>query len=719
MSSCSDARRVLRAGAPIAILWAALVAGALASSRDAHATTATPPAPSPVLLRVGLATDLDRFELCCDARWIAHAGTEPVSLSQRLRVEPSGDLRGTATYRLQVAALKDEQQARGLADHLRHAAELPTDAVFDAETDLYRVRVGRFPNRAQAEAARARLTVLGVDQAWVVSEGGLLERPALRITHGTSTRVLPGRWLRIEAPRDVGIPFRGTRYRHRLLVYLNNRGHLNVINELDLEDYLRGVVPREMGPELYHELEALKAQTVAARTFTVRNLGEFRDEGYDICSTPRCQVYGGMNAEHPRSDRAIRETTGQVLLQDGAPAETFYSATCGGHTENVEVVFPRKEGAHLRGVPCVEQGPVALAGAPTAGGFPGAVTQALLPTPPGRPAQSLSARLEHLALMAGLRVPRDHLASIERREVQRYLLSVLDLVVDPRLFGAPERLAELVADLDRSSRRPSTPEHRLARFLLDSGVLAPDGGRLEGADAERLLYELAHFLGVLSRERVAYVDHDDVRLRARRGDEIVDLPRGRGELVFRVVNDQPASGALQVAPGDAIDLLWHRQRLIAVLGVRDARPVDYGTRNSKGRWRLVRSNAKLRQSVQDRYPGFPFEGFQVLSRGASGRVGQLRLLGADGRTLMVEGLAVRWTLGLPDTWFSATPTEGGYLFDGHGWGHGVGLCQAGAFGMAARGATYREILGHYYQGIALGRRRPDAPPPANLAAAAE
>ena len=103
-------------------------------------------------------------------------------------------------------------------------------------------------------------------------------------------------------------------FRGRILIFVNDRGLLNVINELPLEEYLRGVVPKEMGPEIYDRLEALKAQTVAARTYTLKNLGEFTDEGYDICATPRCQVYGGMGNEHPLTDRAIRETAGEVLV---------------------------------------------------------------------------------------------------------------------------------------------------------------------------------------------------------------------------------------------------------------------------------------------------------------------------------------------------------------------------------------------------------------------
>ncbi len=74
----------------------------------------------------------------------------------------------------------------------------------------------------------------------------------------------------------------------------------------------------------------------------------------------------------------------------------------------------------------------------------------------------------------------------------------------------------------------------------------------------------------------------------------------------------------------------------------------------------------------------------------------------------MRGLAVRWTLDLPDTLFTAkrlAPAGGrpGWLFSGRGWGHGVGLCQVGAYGMAVRGHDYREILQHYYSGVRIER----------------
>src|SRR6185503_2189772 len=92
------------------------------------------------------------------------------------------------------------------------------------------------------------------------------------------------------------------------------------------------------------------------------------------------------------------------------------------------------------------------------------------------------------------------------------------------------------------------------------------------------------------------------------------------------------------------------------------------------------------------------------------------LIDCDDRRELVEKLAVRWTLDLPDTLFTAKrlqPARGepGWLFSGRGWGHGVGLCQVGAYGMAVRGHSYRDILAHYYTGTRLG------PLPASAAAA--
>ncbi len=664
-------------------------------------------AKGPLLIRVGLASDLTELELpCCDRRLTLRAGTEVISLSESIRVAPSDTLQDRAVYRLQVAALKDEQQAQGLAQRLTESIGQQADAIFDAGTDLYRVRVGRLATRAEAEATRGRLDALGILGSWVATEGGMLENPAFELESAGETWQVAGRWLEVSAPPDVGVPYGTGRYRGQLLVFLNDRGNLNIVNELELEDYLRGVVPKEMGPELYKQIEALKAQTLAARTYAVRNLSEFADEGFDICSTPRCQVYGGMQVEHPMSDQAISDTRGLVALFEGQPAETMYGATCGGHTENVEVVFPLKTGPYLRGVPCVEAGVSSLEGdAPRGTAFPDALMQRLLPVSTGKPAKALGKRIERLAEFADLPVPRDRLRSLNRHEVLRFAMSVFDLALDQRLRSSHEELEELVAE-PPAEWRPRDVE--FAGYLVSSQLAAEPGSALMSAsDAEELLFRLAIYLEVLERRAHRYLSLDGgLQVRTARGFHRYELPGSFA--TFRRQNGVIRSAALEVLAGDLLELYFRGDDMVALVQPVDAPAVRFGHRVPKQSWSRFVSTSRLRSAVQARYPGFPFENFEVLSRGVSGRVGKLRLLGSDGRSLLVEGLAVRWTLDVWDTLFWAEPVlqsaQGpGWQFRGKGWGHGVGMCQAGAFGMAQRGATYREILGHYYSGIKLGR----------------
>nr|WP_272896915.1 SpoIID/LytB domain-containing protein [Aeromicrobium sp. PE09-221] len=102
------------------------------------------------------------------------------------------------------------------------------------------------------------------------------------------------------------------------------------VNELfSLDDYIRGVVPREM-PSGWHQ-QALRSQAVAARTYALRTMNPGRAD-YDICDTTACQVYGAVSAEAVTTNTAIDATRGQVLMYNGTPAFTQYSSSSGGYT---------------------------------------------------------------------------------------------------------------------------------------------------------------------------------------------------------------------------------------------------------------------------------------------------------------------------------------------------------------------------------------------------
>jgi stage II sporulation protein D len=138
--------------------------------------------------------------------------------------------------------------------------------------------------------------------------------------------------LRI-APLDPSVPLElnGKTYRGSLEFHPEGSGFI-CINVLPLEEYLRGVVPLEMGRHDETRLEALKAQAVAARTYSVKRVLARTGEAFDLYSSVQDQVYGGAAAEHPMSDRAIQETAGILLLHGDSLAHTYYHSTCGGTT---------------------------------------------------------------------------------------------------------------------------------------------------------------------------------------------------------------------------------------------------------------------------------------------------------------------------------------------------------------------------------------------------
>ncbi|MEJ5253302.1 MAG: SpoIID/LytB domain-containing protein [Chthonomonadetes bacterium] len=119
----------------------------------------------------------------------------------------------------------------------------------------------------------------------------------------------------------------GRSYRGKIVVRVY-RSRLQVLNVLPLEDYLLGVVPLEMPPGF--PAEALKAQAVAARSWTVRNRFRHEADGADVCDGIHCQVYGGMNAEKESTTTAVRGTAGVILVNSDLPVDGVYTADCGG-----------------------------------------------------------------------------------------------------------------------------------------------------------------------------------------------------------------------------------------------------------------------------------------------------------------------------------------------------------------------------------------------------
>jgi len=127
-----------------------------------------------------------------------------------------------------------------------------------------------------------------------------------------------------------GIFFRGHRYRGSMV--LAGSRNIMVLNCLEIEDYLRGVVPLEMGKRSWQEIEALKAQAVASRTYACKHLMYRKKEPFDMLGTIADQVYGGADAETPEADSAVGSTQGMVIRWGDSLADIYFHSTCGGRT---------------------------------------------------------------------------------------------------------------------------------------------------------------------------------------------------------------------------------------------------------------------------------------------------------------------------------------------------------------------------------------------------
>lgn len=134
---------------------------------------------------------------------------------------------------------------------------------------------------------------------------------------------------------------------------VNDGDGLTVINDIPIEQYLRGVVPSEMPPAWEHE--AHKAQAIAARSYALANLGKRAKYGYDLKDTPEDQAYGGATAETPQTNDAVVETEGIVLIYDGKIIPAYYSASAGGHTKDASQVWT-KDLAFIKAVPSFDDG---------------------------------------------------------------------------------------------------------------------------------------------------------------------------------------------------------------------------------------------------------------------------------------------------------------------------------------------------------------------------
>lgn len=141
----------------------------------------------------------------------------------------------------------------------------------------------------------------------------------------------------------------GRTFRGNIQFIKNKNNKLSVINHIDLEDYIKGILYHETSH--YWPEEALKAQAIVCRTYAVYQMQENKSKDYDVTSDIYSQVYGGRTSERDRTNRAVDETRGLILTYKDKVFPTYFHATCAGHTEDASLLWDINI-VPLKGVVC-------------------------------------------------------------------------------------------------------------------------------------------------------------------------------------------------------------------------------------------------------------------------------------------------------------------------------------------------------------------------------
>jgi stage II sporulation protein D len=241
-----------------------------------------------------------------------------------LKRYPHGDRRDVAEFMIETCqrpppAMKEEKPSfrKAKEENVRVLVATGLQTIRVDATALFEVRDGH----GKDILSKARNAAIAASAGGLRLDGNGLSRDRLVIVP------LEGQWLNLN-----GVPYRG-----ELRIAKSARGDIDVINVLDVEAYLYGVIPKEMSPQW--PLEALKAQAIAARTYALYQKEKNKDRDYDVIATTASQVYGGAGAESAISNQAVDETRGMVLLYDGQLALTYFHANSGGMTEEAKRVW--------------------------------------------------------------------------------------------------------------------------------------------------------------------------------------------------------------------------------------------------------------------------------------------------------------------------------------------------------------------------------------------
>jgi stage II sporulation protein D len=729
-------------------------------------------------LRVALSTNTSVATISTTARLLnaSELNLTPQPLdSARVRVESRSLSPGrpspAPTYPVEIARSLSREDADRIAASVHELISEDAQVVADS-TDKWRVIIVK-QSAEEAESLSAKLEDAGFDVVTSFkaplpdsgSIGGVKSNSASTSARDSATAnkvklttraAAPSRELvafargaaplfRSSAPLTFAssdeaagpVRFNDKPYRGKIEVFANPRGALTVVNVIGLEDYVRGVVPNELS---YPALEALKAQAIAARTYALKNRGQFAAEGFDLLPTTRSQVYRGLSSETSLTSRAVDETRGVIATYQGEPINALYTSTCGGRTEDVENIF-NEAVPYLRGRECAAEGKAEFAP------FTIKSSRDLFEIKDER--DLVFARDVALLVVNGFNLPADKVSSswlsghVSDSEVREWLsltarlarnasFKVSDVANKPPSFSSALTAAVYVEGPANTLMNNADADYLLS---FRDGEDVPAANR---ADVAMLIRD-----GALSLYADATLRAKETITRARALHAIARLLELRGLLALQKGTSRPASSGIMMLrsnKGKDMPIAVNREaflfrefgesvyqmKSLALVGGEpltfhvsargevdyiEARPANNGAAadrfSSLSNWTAELSLGAVQSRLGRSVRGIGgITDLRIAKRGSSRRVIDLEVVGTQG-VGHIRGGRIRSALGLKEQLFvidrvySENNHVSGFVFTGRGWGHGVGMCQFGAYGLAKQGLNVEQILKTYYTGIEL------------------
>ncbi len=217
---------------------------------------------------------------------------------------------------------------------LKKLGEVPFEHMI-AQPKQWSIWFGPFTNKAEAEHAMNYIRAKGLYDVRIEPVSDAASIFVVRTTDGSE--LAKGGNPLVFRPVSGGFKINSKEYKGDLELRLDQYGTLSAINIVNVEDYIASVLPKEMPPSAHPE--ALKAQAVIARTYLMNNLGRHEADGFNLCATTDCQVYGGVNDVTASTLDATKKTRGMVLTYSGRLANAVFHSTCGGVNANYDDVF--------------------------------------------------------------------------------------------------------------------------------------------------------------------------------------------------------------------------------------------------------------------------------------------------------------------------------------------------------------------------------------------